>query len=175
MFTHNLEAKFTLARLDASKGELQLKIGNKALTEKFRGAFPRHGSLLPDEYVPAAAIQAALNEVAARHLSKSLHAPVAALLNRVPTATLLQNAGESAGNAAIRITRLMAGGCLVVQGPPGTGKTHTASRVITALLAGGRKVGIASNSHKAVVNLLDCLRRRSQGGRWPSSWNQGLW
>ena len=165
MFTHNLEAKFTLARLDASKGELQLKIGNKALTEKFRGAFPRHGSLLPDEYVPAAAIQAALNEVAARHLSKSLHAPVAALLNRVPTATLLQNAGESAGNAAIRITRLMAGGCLVVQGPPGTGKTHTASRVITALLAGGRKVGIASNSHKAVVNLLiACGDAAREGG-----------
>jgi len=154
MFAHNLEAKFTLSMLDASEGELQLKIGKKGLTEKFGGAFPRLGSLLPDEYVSAAAIQAALTEVAARHLSKSLHAPVAALLKRAPPATLLQNAGESACDAAIRITRSMSGGCLVVQGPPGTGKTHTASRVISALLAGGKKVGIASNSHKAVVNLL---------------------
>ncbi|MCC2642464.1 MAG: uncharacterized protein K0S45_2877, partial [Nitrospira sp.] len=33
-------------------------------------------------------------------------------------------------------------------------KTFTASRVITALLAAGKKVGVASNSHKAVVNLM---------------------
>jgi uncharacterized protein len=48
----------------------------------------------------------------------------------------------------------MSGGCLVVQGPPGTGKTYTASQVIIALLGAGKKVGIASNSRKAVVNLL---------------------
>ncbi|MBI4585232.1 MAG: TM0106 family RecB-like putative nuclease [Planctomycetes bacterium] len=154
MFTHNLEAKFTLLALDMSKGELQLKISKKTLTEKFGGAFPKHGSLLPDEYVPAAAIQAALTEVAAGHQSDKLHAPVAALLNRVPPTTPLQSAGETATDAAIRITHSMSGGCLVVQGPPGTGKTYTASRVITALLATDKKVGIASNSHKAVVNLL---------------------
>ncbi len=154
MFTHNLEAKFTLSALDSSKGELQLKIGKKGLNEKFGGAFPKHGSLIPDEFVSAAAIQAALTEVAAKHLSKNLHTPVASLLNRIPPATPLQNPGESVTNAAIRITGLMFGGCLVIQGPPGTGKTYTASRVIEALLATGKKVGVASNSHKAVVNLL---------------------
>ena len=154
MFTYNLEAKFMLSALDTSKGELQLKIGKKTLNEKFGGAFPQHGSLLPDEYVPAAAIQAALTEVAVKHLSKNLHAPVAALLNRVPPAAPLQNTGESATDAAIRIAGLMSGGCLVIQGPPGTGKTYTASQVVTAILAAGKKVGIASNSHKAVVNLL---------------------
>jgi uncharacterized protein len=154
MFTHNLEAKFTLSALDVSEGKLQLKISKKGLSEKLGGAFPRHGSLLPDEYVSAAPIQAALIEVAARQLSENLPAPVAALLNRVPPAVPLQNAGESTTDAAIRVTGSMSGGCLVVQGPPGTGKTHTASRVINALLTAGKKVGIASNSHKAVVNLL---------------------
>jgi uncharacterized protein len=48
----------------------------------------------------------------------------------------------------------MSGGCLVIQGPPGTGKTYTASCMIDALLVAGKKVGVASNSHKAVVNLL---------------------
>jgi uncharacterized protein len=79
---------------------------------------------------------------------------VAALLKRVSPAKPLQNAGESAVDAAIRVTRSMSGACLVVQGPPGTGKTYTASCVITALLAAGKKVGITSNSHKAIMNLL---------------------
>jgi len=43
---------------------------------------------------------------------------------------------------------------LIVQGPPGTGKTYTASRVILALLKAGKRVGITSNSHKAINNLL---------------------
>jgi predicted RecB family nuclease len=154
MFTHNLECKLNLLALDASRGELQIKLGKKGLSDKFEGVFPQHGSLLPDEYVPAGSIQAALTDVASRHLSGQLHPPVAALLERVPPATTLQSAGESTTNAAIRVTGSMSGGCLVIQGPPGTGKTYTASRVITALLAKGKKVGVASNSHKAVVNLL---------------------
>jgi uncharacterized protein len=44
--------------------------------------------------------------------------------------------------------------CLVIQGPPGTGKTFTASRVIGQLLKDGCKVGVASNSHAAINNLL---------------------
>ncbi len=43
---------------------------------------------------------------------------------------------------------------LAIQGPPGTGKTHTASRAIAALLKQGAKIGISSNSHKAINNLL---------------------
>ena len=42
----------------------------------------------------------------------------------------------------------------MVQGPPGTGKTYNASRVVNALVTAGKKVGVAPNSHKAVVNLL---------------------
>lgn len=153
-FTHNLAATLTLSTLDVSEGALQLKIGMKGLNEKFGGVFPLQGSLLPDEYVSAAAIQTALTEVAAKHLANALPAPVSALLNRVPPAASLQNTRESTADTALRVTRSMSGGCLVVQGPPGTGKTHTASRVIVAMVAAGKKVGVASNSHKAVVNLL---------------------
>ncbi|MBP7948877.1 MAG: TM0106 family RecB-like putative nuclease [Verrucomicrobiales bacterium] len=165
MFTHNLDAKFKLVELDVSSGRLVLKIGRKSLIDKLGGAFPSQGSLLPYEYVPAQAIQAAVTEVAARHLSGNLHAPVSALLNRVPPAAPLQNAGETSTQAGIRVTGTMSGGCLVVQGPPGTGKTYTASRVIAALLAAGRSVGVSSNSHKAVVNLLAaCGKAASETG-----------
>ena len=44
--------------------------------------------------------------------------------------------------------------CLYVQGPPGSGKTYTGSRMIASLLAKGWRVGIMSNSHKAINHLL---------------------
>lgn len=44
---------------------------------------------------------------------------------------------------------------LYVQGPPGAGKTYTGSRMIAALLADGRRVGIMSNSHKAIHHLME--------------------
>ena len=43
---------------------------------------------------------------------------------------------------------------LTIQGPPGTGKTYTASHIIAALLKQGKRIGISSNSHKAIKNLL---------------------
>lgn len=154
IFTHDLQVKYKLPAIDLLKGELRLKIGQKTLLNKCGGAFPKNGSLLEDEFVSPAGIPMALCEVASGQLSKALHPPVAALLNRLPPATPLQNAGESPLDAAIRITRSMSGGCLVIQGPPGTGKTFTAASVITSLLAEGKKVGVTSNSHKAIMNLL---------------------
>lgn len=43
---------------------------------------------------------------------------------------------------------------LFIQGPPGTGKTYTASHIIVELLRNGKKIGVTSNSHKAINNLL---------------------
>jgi len=51
-----------------------------------------------------------------------------------------------------------------IQGPPGAGKTFTGKQVIAELVQQGFKVGICSNSHKAINNLLvgvaeTCLER----------------
>lgn len=43
---------------------------------------------------------------------------------------------------------------LTIQGPPGSGKTYTAKHVIAELLKLGKKIGISSNSHKAINHLL---------------------
>ena len=54
----------------------------------------------------------------------------------------------------IRATQELDHSYLFIQGPPGTGKTWTGSHVIDALLRQGKRVGISSNSHKAIDNLL---------------------
>jgi uncharacterized protein len=43
---------------------------------------------------------------------------------------------------------------LVIQGPPGSGKTCVSGRLIARLLAQGKRVGVASSSHKAIHKLL---------------------
>ena len=43
---------------------------------------------------------------------------------------------------------------LFIQGPPGAGKTWTGAHVIKELLHRGFKIGVSSNSHKAINNLL---------------------
>jgi uncharacterized protein len=43
---------------------------------------------------------------------------------------------------------------LTIQGPPGSGKTYTAKHVIAELLKHGKRIGISSNSHKAINHLL---------------------
>jgi len=46
---------------------------------------------------------------------------------------------------------------LFIQGPPGAGKTYTGSHLIVELMRRGKKVGVMSNSHKAVNNLLKAV------------------
>ena len=147
-------------------GELTLKIGKKGLEDKCQGKFPSNGSILKNEYVNPGEIPDALFDIASQQLTNDLHPPVKSLLERLTPANPLQVDGESTVDAALRIIGLMNGGCLVIQGPPGTGKTYTASCMIDSLLAAGKKVGVTSNSHKAVVNLLkacgDAARRNGR-------------
>lgn len=62
---------------------------------------------------------------------------------------------ESVEAAGRRIVAALDGSVLPVQGPPGAGKTYTGARMICELLRRGKKVGITSNSHKAIRLLID--------------------
>jgi uncharacterized protein len=79
----------------------------------------------------------------------------------------LQQLGEDTLAAARRLALTLDGGVLPVQGPPGAGKTFTAARVIIALVAAGKRVGITALSHKVIRNLLDEVVRaaRKEGVR----------
>ncbi len=56
--------------------------------------------------------------------------------------------------AMVATIEAMNNSCLCIQGPPGAGKTFTAINVITQLVKDGKRVGIMSNSHAAIMNLL---------------------
>jgi predicted RecB family nuclease len=57
-------------------------------------------------------------------------------------------------DAIIKTVHAMDNTCLCIQGPPGAGKTYTAEHVIASLVKQGKRVGIMSNSHAAIMNLL---------------------
>ena len=61
--------------------------------------------------------------------------------------------------AIISAVRGMRETCLFIQGPPGTGKTYTGAHLIAALLQDGKRIAVSSNSHKAIVNLLQAVDR----------------
>jgi predicted RecB family nuclease len=166
MFTFDLKTKFKIAAIDLDVGEITLKISKKKLDENCQGRFPESGSLIKYEFIDPGEIPGALFDIASQQLSDNLYAPVKSLLKRSAPANPLQEDNESPLDAALRIINSMSGGCLVIQGPPGTGKTYTASCMIGALLSAGKRVGVASNSHKAIVNLLsacgDAARRKGR-------------
>ncbi len=55
----------------------------------------------------------------------------------------------------INVVSLLDKSTLFIQGPPGTGKTYVGARIVAHLLKNKKKIGIASNSHKAIHNLLE--------------------
>jgi len=59
--------------------------------------------------------------------------------------------------AIITAVQRMNNSCLCIQGPPGAGKTFTAKHVITALAKQGMRIGVMSNSHAAIMNLIKPL------------------
>jgi len=67
----------------------------------------------------------------------------------------IQEDGEDAFEAALRICHHLDAGILPIQGPPGTGKSYTGARMICSLVQQGKKVGITANSHKVIRNLID--------------------
>jgi hypothetical protein len=161
-FSHKVGPTLNLTSLDSSKGTLTLKASQDTLNEHFDGDFPKVGSLLDYELVNPKPIPNALANVGTARLAENLPEAINALLHRTPPSRTLRKKDESFVAAAIRVTESMDGGCLVIQGPPGTGKTYTASHVIQNLLSKGMKVGVTSNSHKAITNLLLACSKAAQ-------------
>lgn len=64
---------------------------------------------------------------------------------------------EGGSVAALRLAGQLGGTTLAIQGPPGSGKTFHGARMILALVAAGKRVGITANSHKVIGNLIEAV------------------
>jgi uncharacterized protein len=84
------------------------------------------------------------------------------VLDGVEPGSPIQRVGETPLDAARRAIPLLRSSHLFVQGPPGSGKTYAASQAIVDLIAAGKRVGVSSNSHKAIINLLKAVEKTAK-------------
>jgi uncharacterized protein len=130
-------------------------------------------TLHPDWPLKTDVIASALRDVIAdqcgpRRLTAldDLLARAAPRLATGPRADLLDGADPLTGTIAAIAT--MDGTVLPIQGPPGTGKTYVTARAIVSLVRRGHRVGVASNSHEAIRNvLMGCLAAQEDGDPVP--------
>jgi uncharacterized protein len=90
------------------------------------------------------------------------------VMRALPRTTAVSAGGVlQEGSADLEGTKAIARGLdrsyLFVQGPPGSGKTYTGAQLILDLIARGARVGVTSNSHKAINNLLGEVEKFAGG------------
>ncbi len=153
----------TIVAIDDANGIVTLKRSQRA-------AWPHPTGLLPQTPIDSRVLKEALVRVADSVVAHGIDGdgPFRAardLLLRLPPrirsapggAGELVLPGESGVDAAIRLGPELDRAVLPIQGPPGTGKTWTAARMILALVAEGRSVGVTAQSHKTISNLLEAV------------------
>jgi len=120
-------------------------------------------SLVPDEYVNPNPIPQAITEIVAAYESDDLgRCAIIEFLNRNKPVISGHDGGAIAPSSdpaeklqqIIMAAQRLDHSYLAIQGPPGAGKSYTGKHIIAELLKEGAKVGISSNSHKAINNLL---------------------
>lgn len=147
----------TVEDLDMEAGEVTLKVGN-ARADILQPRLNLH----PNKPLKTDVLRAAIADVIRDQCSGPAFRAVDDLLSLSaprltrPQKDILQGDDLVAGmiDAVSRMDETV----LPVQGPPGTGKTYVTARAILALVRKGYRVGVASNSHEAIRNvLMGCL------------------
>ncbi len=169
-FAHDLARKAAINSLDNEAGLVTIKMGAKQLS---LGDPPDRLSLIPDEYVDADPIaESIFRTVSNWQNTKQLSPAIETfLLRRRPVikgnpAGPIMRPGVDITEAAIEAIKNMDNSTLCIQGPPGSGKTTKAARIIVELLKAGKTVGVASNSHKAIANLLNKVGKEAVKDRF---------
>lgn len=147
----------TVEELDMGAGEVTLKVGN-ARADILQPRLNLH----PNKPLDTRVLRAAIADVIRDQCDGSAFRAVDDLLSRAaprltgPQKDILQ--GDDLVAAVVGAVSRMDETVLPVQGPPGTGKTHVTARAILSLVRNGYRVGVASNSHEAIRNvLMGCL------------------
>lgn len=156
------QIEFFLPATGSALAKIQFRINDTAFDAK---ASPL--SLLgTDEFVPTIGLETRLCDIVEEYFeTHSLNGSLKTLFDQtaptfglsasyLPITRKIYEDNEAYLDAIIDAVKSMDKTCLCIQGPPGAGKTYTAQRVITALIQQGKRVGIMSNNHAAIMNLL---------------------
>lgn len=121
-------------------------------------------TLVPDEYVRPQPIPEAITAVVAAYEQGQLgQCAIVDFLARAKPRIIGHKVGTAIADGSTAAENLqqiidaisrLDNSYLPIQGPPGAGKSYTGKHVIAELMRQGKKVGICSNSHKAINNLL---------------------
>jgi predicted RecB family nuclease len=155
--------KITFTELDAHKGEISFEIkadDEVALQQPKLTLFGDESRIntdtlenrlcdITEQYFNDGSLSGVLKTILDRAMPQfsSTESPLPVSRTRYPDDTeYLQ--------AMVKVIASLDKTCLCIQGPPGSGKTYTAKHVIQALVNDGKRVGIMSNSHAAIMNLM---------------------
>lgn len=156
----------TLHEVDHELRTVKLKVGVKAEPP------PATLSLGPGQPISDKTLRERVQEFAASVLAQDhqFKAVKRLLSKELPAVRGMETGGElirptDTVQEMVGVVAALDNSHIVIQGPPGAGKTYTGSKIIAELLRAGRSVGVASNSHKAIHNLLEAVVdvTRSQG------------
>ena len=125
---------------------------------------PNRITLVPDQFVRPDPIPNAIQDVIETIIKSdfSSSAIVDFLCRKPPNFingpknSILEDglAGDEFINEIVKVANELDNSYLCIQGPPGAGKTFTARHIIADLISKGKRIGISSNSHKAITNLM---------------------
>ncbi len=162
-YAHDLRQTIMVASIDVDNGKVILKRGNNG------EAPPPNLSLIKNEFVKADDIENSIFRTAEAYAEgKSIPSALEDFLLRrrpriagSPEGPLLPP-GKTLTEGTADVISRMRDTTLCIQGPPGGGKTYTAAYAITELIRQGKRVGVASNSHKSIAHLMDKVAKMAE-------------
>ncbi|WCT72596.1 TM0106 family RecB-like putative nuclease [Sphingomonas naphthae] len=152
-----------LREIDVTAGTLVLRRSSA------KGALPDKLDLIPGKPIANATLRTAVAAVTEAVIQDSgTTAAVEHLLTRAAPRFvdgsrpegIIDETGDLPSQTSAAIGA-MDGTTLAIQGPPGTGKTYVSALSILDLVRAGKRVGVSSNSHKAIGNLLEAVADRA--------------
>lgn len=152
-FVHDL-TNVRLKSIDRAHGLAYLSVSHK------NPPVPDAVSIMSHDYVgPGAIASSILKQATEWESNRTITPALRALLTKSEPSLRGKIAGAPVSASSdvadiVNVITRMQSTTLCLQGPPGSGKTYTAGRAIVELIRRGKKVGITSNSHKAIENLL---------------------
>ncbi|WP_397454037.1 TM0106 family RecB-like putative nuclease [Pseudomonas sp. NA-150] len=181
LYEYSFEPQETKMRTD-SQGVITESLSNVKLfhldNEKRLATFkatenkapPQYFDMIPGRPIPSALLSKALfryadsvlaGEQRFQAVTDFLHRRAPRVKDIEPGASLLDSS-LPAIDAIKQVVSNLESSVLFIQGPPGAGKTYTGSHVIVDLLKAGKRIGVTSNSHHAINNLLSAVESRAQ-------------